>query len=257
MAATWLEGLIYGVRSILAGNTPLPDRPAISFSGAGVTVTDDVANNRTSVVVAGGGGSTPTGTGIPHVVSGVQQAAASLIVDADVNASAAIAGSKLQAAAAGNKGAIQLTQDIGGSATAPTVVGISGASGVVTHVETVHQLLTANQRIRDERFEFALTGSVDTLWSLTIPSGESWIVDFEVVAHIVGGGSTNIYRATRWVKNVGGTVTQATIGTDVSSEDLAGTIDYSNNVAVIRLRYTKPAGTWRAVGRVTIDGAVA
>lgn len=41
------------------------------------------------------GGSTPTGTGIPHIVSGVQNVAASLIVDADVSSSAAIEYSKL------------------------------------------------------------------------------------------------------------------------------------------------------------------
>ena len=44
---------------------------------------------------SGGGASTPTGTGIPHVVAGVQDAAASLIVNADVNAAAAIAGTKV------------------------------------------------------------------------------------------------------------------------------------------------------------------
>lgn len=43
----------------------------------------------------GGGAATPTGTGIPHIVGGVQNAAASLIVNADVNAAAAIAGSKI------------------------------------------------------------------------------------------------------------------------------------------------------------------
>ena len=45
-----------------------------------------------------GGGSTPTGTGIPHIVSGVQDAAASPIVNADVDAAAAIAESKLSLA---------------------------------------------------------------------------------------------------------------------------------------------------------------
>lgn len=40
-------------------------------------------------------GSTPTGTGIPHVVGGVQNAATSLIVDADVDPAAAIAGTKV------------------------------------------------------------------------------------------------------------------------------------------------------------------
>ncbi len=51
--------------------------------------------NEVARTVGGGGGSTPTGTGIPHVVAGVQNAAASLIVNADVHASAAIAGSKV------------------------------------------------------------------------------------------------------------------------------------------------------------------
>lgn len=46
---------------------------------------------------AGGGGgyTAPTGTGLPHIVAGVQQAAASLVVNADVDAAAAIALSKL------------------------------------------------------------------------------------------------------------------------------------------------------------------
>lgn len=214
-----------------------------------------------AIVAGGGGGFTPTGTGIPHVVAGVYSAAASLIVNADVSAGAAIAGSKLQAAAAANLGAIQLAGDlagIGGTGAAPKVSGMTGdGSGKVTHAETFHEFLNANQRLRDERFEFPLTGSVDTLWSLVIPSGETWVVDFELVAHVVGGGNSNVYRATRKVKNVAGTVTQSTIGTDVASEDLAGTVDYTNNTTTIRLRYTKPTGTWRAVGRVTINGAVA
>ena len=42
-----------------------------------------------------GGGTVATGTGIPHIVGGLQNAAATLIVDADVSATAAIALSKL------------------------------------------------------------------------------------------------------------------------------------------------------------------
>lgn len=48
-------------------------------------------------VISGGGGTVPTGTGVPHIVGGVQNAAASLIVNADVDAAAAIAVSKLAA----------------------------------------------------------------------------------------------------------------------------------------------------------------
>lgn len=47
-----------------------------------------------------GGGSTPTGTGVRKVVAGVEAAAASLVVNADVDAAAAIAVTKLAAGAA-------------------------------------------------------------------------------------------------------------------------------------------------------------
>lgn len=169
-------------------------------------------------------------------------------------------------ATTGANGIVRLAGDLGGNGTvaaAPTVSGITGApsTGKVTHAETYHELLTANQRLRDERFEFALTGSADVVWSLTIPSGESWIVDFELNAHIVSTGSSqNVYRATRRIKNVGGTLTSVTIGTDVVSEDAptGAVIDYTTTGTTVRLRYTKPTtGTWRAVGRVTIDGVVA
>jgi hypothetical protein len=43
----------------------------------------------------GGGGSTPSGTGFRHVTAGTEDGAAALVVNADVSASAAIAGSKL------------------------------------------------------------------------------------------------------------------------------------------------------------------
>ena len=43
----------------------------------------------------GGGGSVPTGTGFPHITSGSQDAAAKLVENADVHASAAIALSKI------------------------------------------------------------------------------------------------------------------------------------------------------------------
>lgn len=66
------------------------DTNAIGYGEVFETIFADILAN-----LGGGGGTTPTGTGIPHVVGGVQQAAASLIVDADVHASAAIAASKV------------------------------------------------------------------------------------------------------------------------------------------------------------------
>lgn len=69
-------------------------QPTLDFVGTGVEVTNDAANLK-SIVTITAGGTVPTGTGIPHVVAGVENAAASLIVNADVHASAAIALSKL------------------------------------------------------------------------------------------------------------------------------------------------------------------
>lgn len=137
-------------------------------------------------------------------------------------------------------------------------------------LDKVVEYVNGNQRLRDERFEVSLTGAggpgttgapagPDTLWSLVIPSGENWVVDFEVMAHIVNGNG-NLYRATRKIKNVSGTVTQVTVGTDVAVEDdpTGAAIDYTNSTTTIRLRFTKPTtGIWRAVGRVVIDGAIA
>ena len=58
----------------------------------------------------------PTGNGIPHVVSGVLQAAATLLVDADVSATAAIAGSKVS--------------PIFGAQTVTTSAGLAAPSGI-------------------------------------------------------------------------------------------------------------------------------
>jgi hypothetical protein len=64
---------------------------AIGYGEVFETILADILAN----LGGGGGGSVPTGTGIPHIVGGVQDAAASLIVNADVHASAAIAASKV------------------------------------------------------------------------------------------------------------------------------------------------------------------
>jgi len=49
---------------------------------------------------------TPSGSGVNKIVSGVEQTPAASIVDADVSASANIAGSKLQAASGSNAGSL-------------------------------------------------------------------------------------------------------------------------------------------------------
>ncbi|WP_437798512.1 hypothetical protein [Sorangium sp. So ce693] len=50
----WIDTLLFGVRRIHAAGVEMPERPAINFTGKGVTATDDPANNRTTVTVAPG-----------------------------------------------------------------------------------------------------------------------------------------------------------------------------------------------------------
>lgn len=74
------------------------------------------------VSAAAGGGSTPTGTGFRHVTAGVEDGAAALVVNADVDAAAAIASSKLadggQIPSAGEKAALVGTSGTPGGANA-------------------------------------------------------------------------------------------------------------------------------------------
>ena len=98
---SWLDKFFKAYSSVQVGGVALAPETTINFVGA--TVVDDPTNARTTVTVTGGGGGTvPTGTGIPHIVGGVQQAAASLIVNADVDPAAAIALSKLASGTAGD-----------------------------------------------------------------------------------------------------------------------------------------------------------
>lgn len=80
----------------ITGSANPTNNDQIVVAGSNVTVVTN--GNLRTISSSGGGGSTPTGTGIPHIVSGTQDAAASLIVNADVSASASIAESKLSLA---------------------------------------------------------------------------------------------------------------------------------------------------------------
>lgn len=86
----WLPNLI-GPVEVQDDGTALPARPALNLIG--FTIADNPVTDATDITSVAG--AVPTGTGIPHIVSGVQNAAASLIVNADVHASAAIAASKV------------------------------------------------------------------------------------------------------------------------------------------------------------------
>jgi hypothetical protein len=86
--SSYLPSLLGPVAIKVAGVDQEP-RATINFTGC--TAADDGEQ----LTIAASVGSTPTGTGLRKVVSGTEAAAAALLVDADVNASAAIAGTKI------------------------------------------------------------------------------------------------------------------------------------------------------------------
>ncbi len=75
--------------------TPAPGDDIIGYAEADGRVHLCFGFLTSSITSGGGGGSTPTGTGLRKVVAGVENAAASLLVNADVDAAAAIAGTKV------------------------------------------------------------------------------------------------------------------------------------------------------------------
>jgi hypothetical protein len=124
-----------------------------------------------NLIVSSGGGSytPPTGTGIPHIVAGVQNAASSLIVNADVDTAAAVAVSKL---APGTDGYILAT--VAGVASWIADVSASMPTGCSTLVAvqdvataglTSDLALTANAFITLLRFTHGVGPSIDGIIS--------------------------------------------------------------------------------------------
>ncbi len=85
-----------------------------------------------------GGGSTPTGTGFRHVTSGAEDAAAKLVENADVHASAAIASSKLADGA-----------NIPSSGEKSALAGTSGTPGAGNKYVTAADAVNTNARTPD------------------------------------------------------------------------------------------------------------
>ena len=79
-------------------------------------------------------------TGVVHADSS-GNLTSSTIVNADVNASAAIDGSKITSATTGALGVVQLAGDLAGTATSPTVVSLTGSSGTI-NIATSGNILT-------------------------------------------------------------------------------------------------------------------
>lgn len=100
-------------------------------------------------VLAAAVGSTPTGTGFRHVTAGVEDGAATLIVNADVNAGAAIAGSKLASVLA-------ITTAVSTGAT-------TAATGMFRGANTVAPVLTARNGGNTADINLVSHGASDAL----------------------------------------------------------------------------------------------
>jgi hypothetical protein len=99
---------------------------------SGVTWAGDLlgSTNTSQTVVAVHGTAVPASPSANQVLSALGPTSSQwqLIVDANVSASAAIAGTKIVGATSGGPGVVQLTGDFGGTSTAPIVAALRGAS---------------------------------------------------------------------------------------------------------------------------------
>ncbi len=142
-----------------------------------------------------------TGTGIPHVVSGALSAASSLIVDADVDAAAAIAGSKLVAASASVPGSM--------SAADKTKLDGTQKQGVSTAVSA-----------------YDIDWSLGSVYHKTLGAGAQTFTfsndssGMVIVVAVTGAASTLSWPSVKWAAGVA--PTQTASGTDVYTFVKAG-----------------------------------
>lgn len=194
------------ITDLTATTTPATtDVVPIVDLGAGATKKVTVAN----LVKA----TTPTGTGFRHVDAGVEDAAVKLVENADVDASAAIAGSKLQAASSGNAGAMSAADktkldglQTQGSAVAMGALDIDWSAGSV--------------------FTKTLAAGANTFTFSNAASGKVIVV--RVTSATAPSTSTLTWPTVRWA---GGTApTQTPSGTDVYTFVHDGTNIYGSVV---------------------------
>lgn len=175
---------------------------------------------------AAAGGSTPTGTGLRKIVAGVEDAAASLLVDVNVDAAAAIAITKLAAGTSGqylvNVGTtptwVTAAGDWSGSVSANVVAKINGTSVNAGGALTTGHVLTA-------------TGVSSATWQAN-NALVTWATDLagssissQIVVALTGASSKTIIRSTsatlEWEKATGASALRhAAQTTDVATSGL-------------------------------------
>jgi hypothetical protein len=169
---TGIPHIVAGVQnaaSSLIVNADVDTSAAIAVSKLAPGTNGQVLLTTAGTAAWGAGATVPTGTGIPHIVAGVQNAASSLIVNADVDTAAAVAVSKL---APGTDGYILAT--VAGVASWIANVSASMPTGCSTLVAvqdvataglTSDLALTANAFITLLRFTHSVGPSIDGIIS--------------------------------------------------------------------------------------------
>lgn len=207
-------------------------------TAAGSTVLQTGGTTRLTVNATGVITIANLGTGVVHADSS-GNLTSSTIVNADVSASAAIAGSKLANATTGATGVIQLTGDLGGTGASPTVLSLTGASGSVS-ISSAGNILTwvtattapglaqadkttnagtgATLKIQAQNE----TGTTSTGGGLTLTSGTGTTAAGAVIVQT--GGTT------RLTANATGVITVANLSTGVVHADSSGNLTSSTIV---------------------------
>ena len=109
------------------------------FGGARKAIAAEYQANLVTIesqLGTGGGGSTPTGTGLRKVVGGAENAAASLLVNADVDPAAAIAASKIAAPGASGNPLVNSASAIGAATNWTMGTGLAGGAGSFLSIGT-------------------------------------------------------------------------------------------------------------------------
>jgi hypothetical protein len=209
--SSWLPNLLGPVDIEVDGvATEVPRRATINLIGA--TVEDDSVNERTDITL--GSASAPTGTGFPHITAGVQDAAAKLVENADVHASAAIAASKVvQATGTG----------------IPHVVGgvLSAASSLIVNAD-----VDAAAAIAASKVVQATGTGIPHVVAGALSAASSLIVNADVdaaaavaVSKLAPGTNTHVLTTTGgvavWAAPAGGGASDGTAG-QVQTSDGAG-----------------------------------
>jgi hypothetical protein len=175
-----------------------------------------------------GGGSSPTGTGIPHVIAGVTQAAASLIVNADVNAAAAIAGTKISpdfgaqnilTTGTLNTGAITGSSLAAGASFSASGAGAVScvsltASGAITFTEADAGAAVNVANRTSDAVPQALAINGAGPWASAVTNKNSAAITISTAAPLAAGagGSITIQTATSPTAGLGGSILLSTEG---------------------------------------------